>query len=868
MCRWFAAKKAAYRTQLTNALKLWQKRGYNAESRAIIRVRAANRYTPPTHKIVSVVALMDSQEEAAPLLQRAARSMLARKMFRKVLKNRARDMRRQRKAAAIRLQRQLRRFFARRELDRRISHAAQRIRAATFIQRVYRARALQWSYAVKRAQLAHERKIAKAKLSSSIKLQATWRMKQGRYEAVVRRRAVSDIQRSTRGFLGRRRAAERKHALVTKIQQRQYRRYRERMVILTALLAMRVAREKKEERAREVERRFRALEEQRLGNTSGTEAIATPLDKRRVERAQKRLLRKIKATGSSVVRARRLALQKAVKSSSASQPTRGTPPTRSLSPPTSRRALAFSTAPLLQSDTCNKSNRCQSIPDQEEEGVRRISPTGAHVTHQSAAAVLSAEVACPFSAPGASTLPAGQETLLSGGSTPRLVEDATSSPSSHPSTTTATPTSQRPSGGAAIMSKTGACGWSPSRTKLQRSQTSPPPRSSPALKAALKCARGVGGRLGTPLGSPFPAPGEDWAAGRAASGAASAAARVSVKLSGRAFEPSAPGSRFFPPFGPTGAASDGALCAPVVFEMVQDAADDEEDADGADNDVACRVIGWHGLTLYRSPGVDQRSPVFQQALQLETIAFSPDVQTPPRSTPSESPCRGSGSSLKYDASGERPQPATSICHGQSASWRALACGDQERKGLGMSSSPERGAGRPKRRTDIASKPHPRPCDELESLEHTRREEREQEQQVRDVGGTYFATPELHYYGVVKSIPSPPHFTTTKPDGSMSVTPAPLHVASEASTLFDSGDMIMVAGLLAHPECSLKGLVLHRAKLDTPPGREALLKCLGLNKLSRLALGGCVWFDDALRTDNSKQYEWHTGRWWEKVCDKI
>ncbi|CAN0122650.1 unnamed protein product, partial [Ectocarpus sp. 8 AP-2014] len=41
--RWFAAKKAAYRTQLTNALKLWQKSGYNAESRAIIRVRAANR---------------------------------------------------------------------------------------------------------------------------------------------------------------------------------------------------------------------------------------------------------------------------------------------------------------------------------------------------------------------------------------------------------------------------------------------------------------------------------------------------------------------------------------------------------------------------------------------------------------------------------------------------------------------------------------------------------------------------------------------------------------------------------------------------------------------------------------------------------
>lgn len=311
-----------------------------------------------------------------------------------------------------------------------------------------------------------------------------------------------------------------------------------------------------------------------------------------------RLVR-IKAKGSSVVRARRLALRKAGKSSSSSQPTRGTPPTRSLSPPTSRRASAFSTAPLLQSDTCNEIKRRQSIPDQEEEGIRRISPTGAHVTHQSAAAILSAEVACPFSAPGASALPAGQETLLSGGSTPRLVEDATSSPSSHPSTITATLTSQHPPGGAAIKPKTGARGWSPSRTKLQRSQTSPPPPSSPALKAALKCARGVGGRLGTPLGSPFSAPGEDWAAGRAASAAAGAAARVSVKLSRRAFEPSAPGSRFFPPFGPTGAASDGALCAPVVLEMVRDAADDEEDTDSADNDVTGRVRGWHGLTLYR-----------------------------------------------------------------------------------------------------------------------------------------------------------------------------------------------------------------------------------------------------------------------------
>lgn len=41
--RWFAVKRKAYRKELTNALKLWQKSGYLAESREIIRARAANR---------------------------------------------------------------------------------------------------------------------------------------------------------------------------------------------------------------------------------------------------------------------------------------------------------------------------------------------------------------------------------------------------------------------------------------------------------------------------------------------------------------------------------------------------------------------------------------------------------------------------------------------------------------------------------------------------------------------------------------------------------------------------------------------------------------------------------------------------------
>lgn len=36
-------KQRAFRKELTNALKLWQKSGYTAESREIIRARAASR---------------------------------------------------------------------------------------------------------------------------------------------------------------------------------------------------------------------------------------------------------------------------------------------------------------------------------------------------------------------------------------------------------------------------------------------------------------------------------------------------------------------------------------------------------------------------------------------------------------------------------------------------------------------------------------------------------------------------------------------------------------------------------------------------------------------------------------------------------
>lgn len=131
-----------------------------------------------------------------------------------------------------------------------------------------------------------------------------------------------------------------------------------------------------------------------------------------------------------------------------------------------------------------------------------------------------------------------------------------------------------------------------------------PQTSSPALTAALACARGVGGRLGTPLGSPYPAPGEDWVAGCSASVAACIAAREARLFGRQGLKPSAPGSRFFPPFALAGAhPSSGSTSSPVVLEMVRDSADDEEDAVAAAAEVAegtvATGVGWHGLMLYR-----------------------------------------------------------------------------------------------------------------------------------------------------------------------------------------------------------------------------------------------------------------------------
>lgn len=64
------------------------------------------------------------------------------------------------------------------------------------------------------------------------------------------------------------------------------------------------------------------------------------------------------------------------------------------------------------------------------------------------------------------------------------------------------------------------------------------------------------------------------------------------------------------------------------------------------------------------------------------------------------------------------------------------------------------------------------------------------------------------------------------------------------------------------------LVLHKAKLHDPAGREAFLKCLTINKLDCLAVGGCTWFvEDTEETDDRNKSS-KNDRWWGKVCDTI
>lgn len=185
----------------------------------------------------------------------------------------------------------------------------------------------------------------------------------------------------------------------------------------------------------------------------------------------------------------------------------------------------------------------------------------------------------------------------------------------------------------------------------------------------------------------------------------------------------------------------------------------------------------------RPPGVSRKFPVFQQALQLATIAFSPDVRHPPLPAPPARPCQGS--TLQHRVYELRrlkcPRTTTVTPHGRQspspATGRAYtSCTRGQRY-------PPRRPGREKGRSCFGITP-PRP----------------------QLFGDFTFAPRGGGDGEEEApcvTPPAPLTMTTGVDGAITMAPASMLAALEPSRLFDSGDMIMAAGLLDHPESSLK-----------------------------------------------------------------
>lgn len=337
------------------------------------------------------------------------------------------------------------------------------------------------------------------------------------------------------------------------------------------------------------------------------------------------MLSRVQAKGSSVARAGKWRLQQQVTSSNSSLAAEApaSAPAPSMPAPSSPRPSASCSAAALPTS----SDVDEPSPETEDAG--NITPgsfDGAAVLPLTGA-IPPAEGACqqqdlPPSFPPASNTPGADGGELAPTTTecppPLLEEEAVPRPrAAVASPATETPRESSEQIPASPLLASIPCGSDGFKTIPQQitnlNLISPLPSgsygaggsSSPdALAAALTCAHGIGGRLGTPLGSPYPAPGENWVAGRSASASASASAIAAARMatrSGGGLKPSAPGSRFFPPFGSAVSVSSSA-----VLEMVRDAADDEEDVAAAPdatapggNGAAGRGTGWHGLTLYR-----------------------------------------------------------------------------------------------------------------------------------------------------------------------------------------------------------------------------------------------------------------------------
>lgn len=196
----------------------------------------------------------------------------------------------------------------------------------------------------------------------------------------------------------------------------------------------------------------------------------------------------------------------------------------------------------------------------------------------------------------------------------------------------------------------------------------------------------------------------------------------------------------------------------------------------------------------RPPGISQKSPVFQQALQLAAIAFSPDVRHPPVAATPVLPCHEPTPNRVSKSSRLKPPltpTATFDGLSQSSSGRgSISCARRQR-------DPARLVGCKKERS---GSPHKSPPQLFSDFTFAGTTGGEGEEEIAGVE----PSSDVCCAPVAKSLtPAGPLKKTTSVDGTISMTPASLHASLQPARLFDSGDMMMATRLLGHPESSLK-----------------------------------------------------------------
>lgn len=227
------------------------------------------------------------------------------------------------------------------------------------------------------------------------------------------------------------------------------------------------------------------------------------------------------------------------------------------------------------------------------------------------------------------------------------------------------------------------------------------------------------------------------------------------------------------------------------------------------------------LCASRPSGINQKSILFQHALQLETIAFSPDVQLQPLRSPPMSPRRASSpSDLVRDAGRVTPPHPTAVASSSTRS-RATTCWGRKdddrhhRNGWLGQMIVDRGK---EQAPCVRRKTRPQLFDDFtfvqtadRSLEHMPGGGERGRGEIRaetEARSAETSPDSCRARAAFSSDTRSASLKRTRIDWTTPTTPASMHAALKPARRFDSGDMIMTAVLLAHPESSLKVRPVH------------------------------------------------------------